>query len=105
MKGREVLTWTVAIRNCIRSAGNTAPQTDGHVARDGRYVVCVDDGAQTVLSAAVVVVVVVVVVVAAAAAAAAAVAVAVVRVVRVVLGVPWLPVPIPSVLFLRPVRL
>ena len=83
-KGREVLTWTAAILNCIRSAGNTAPQTDAHVAGDGKYVVSVDDGAQNVLSAAaaaaVVVVVVVVVVV--------AVAVAVVRVVRFVLVVP-----------------
>ena len=87
-KVREVLTWTVAILNCIRSVGNTAPQTDAHVAGDGRYVVSVD-GAQTVLSA-----------VAAAAAAAAAV-----RVVQVVLGVPWLPVLIPSVPFLTPVRL
>jgi len=95
-KGRKVLTWIVAILNCIRSAGNTAPQTDAHVAEDGRYVVSADDGAQTVLSpaaaAAVAVVVVVVVVV-------------VVRVVRDVLGVPWLPVLIPSVPFLRPVRL
>jgi len=91
-EGRQVLTWTGAIPNCIRSAGNTAPQTDVHVEEDGRYVVSVDDGAQTVLSAA-------------AAAAAVAVAVAVVHVVRVVLGVPWLPVLFPSVPFLRPVRL
>jgi len=65
------------------------------VAGVGRYVVSVD-GAQTVLSAAAA---------AAAAAVAVAVAVAAVRVVRVVLGVPWLPVLIPSVPFLRPVRL
>jgi hypothetical protein len=89
-KSREVLTSTVAILNCIRSAGNMVPQTDDHVAGDGRYVVIADDGAQTVRSAAAVAVVAVVVVV---------------RVVRVVLGVPWLPVPIPSVPFLMPVRL
>ena len=105
MKVREVLTWTVGILSCIHSVGNTVAQTDAHhVARDGRYVVSGDDGAQTVLSAAAVAV-------AAAAAAAvvvvvvAVVAVVVVRVVRVVLGVPWLPARIPSVLFLRPVRL
>ena len=102
MKVREVLTWTVGILSCIHSVGNTVAQTDAHhVARDGRYVVSGDDGAQTVLSAAAVAVAaaaVVVVVV-------AVVAVVVVRVVRVVLGVPWLPARIPSVLFLRPVRL
>jgi hypothetical protein len=71
MRGTEVLTWTAETLNCIRSAGNTAPQTDAHVAGDGRYVVTVDDGVQTVLYAAVV-----------------AVVVAVVRVVPVVLAVP-----------------
>jgi fatty acid desaturase len=104
LKDREVLTWTVAILNCIHSVGNRAAQTDvHHVARYGIYVVNVDDWAQTVLSAAVAVAAAAAAAVAVAAAAAAVVVVVVVVV--VVLCVLWFPFLTPSVPFLRPVPL